>query len=116
MPQKLTPPAACPAAAEEGAQGQQEQPASLEAWRLRPERTGSLRILTWGGIGYSTAQWQRYFASLYRGKLYLQEREGAASVARTVNAWSNRWVETIEGGLLGRLVFALSAAVTMWAM
>ena len=97
VPKQLKGLAACPAAAEEGVQGQQEQPASLEAWRLRPEKTGTLRILTWGGIGYSTAQWQRYFASLYRGKLYLQEREGAAGVARTVNAWSNRWVGTLRG-------------------
>ena len=70
-----------------------------------------MRILTWGGIGYSTAQWQRYFASLYRGKLYLQEREGAASVARTVNAWSNRWVGT-DGewtALLAGLRFVSSA-------
>lgn len=49
--------------------------AGQELWRQHAEYEGAVRVLTWGGIGYSSASWcPRY------GVLYQVGREGGSSV------------------------------------
>lgn len=65
--------------------------AAPAAWRLTPERQGTLRLLTWAGLGHGTAQWQSQWACLHRGALYLLPSQDAEdSEAAYQNAWLGR--------------------------
>lgn len=51
-------------------------------WRLEAEKEGKVRVLEWGGIGYSTAKWPRQYAVLHRGQLYITpDRESVSPIA-----------------------------------
>ena len=77
------------AAPESEAATKQEQ---LPQWRISPDQTGPLRVLTWGGIARNTPQWPQRWASLYRGSLYLLEHSDAEEPLESWNIWNGRYV------------------------
>lgn len=76
-------------APEPEAAAKQEQ---LPQWRISPDQTGPLRVLTWGGIARNTPRWPHRWASLYRGSLYLLEHSDAAEPLESWNIWNGRCV------------------------
>ena len=67
-----------------------EQEQQVQQWQLSPEQSGNLRLLQWGGISRSTAQWPSRWGALYQGTLHLLESETAADPLQTHNIWNNR--------------------------
>lgn len=74
------------AAASPAAGAWAEQP----RWRADAEYSGRLKVLEWGGLSRSSAQWQPRWAALHRGLLYLLPDQDAPAPTATHNIWRNR--------------------------
>ena len=60
-------------------------------WRRDSEYSGKVRVLEWGGISRTTAQWPSRWVALYRGSLYILPSEKASSAPSSYNIWTNRF-------------------------
>ena len=65
---------------------QPEQP----RWRADAEYSGKLRVLEWGGLSRTSAQWAPRWATLHRGTLYLLPAQASSAAPATHNIWTNR--------------------------
>ena len=66
--------------------GAKEDPQAARAkavWRIQAEREGPVRVLQWGGIGYSTAKWPHRYAVLYRGHIYVLDKKSSLTPLAT---------------------------------
>jgi len=67
------------------------QPVKQEAqkWRTDSEYSGAMRMLEWGGVTRTTAQWPKKWAALYRGSLYVLDSEDATAAPTVHNVWTS---------------------------
>lgn len=67
------------------------QPVKQEAqkWRTDSEHSGAMRVLEWGGVTRTTAQWPKKWAALYRGSLYVLDSEDATAAPTVHNVWTS---------------------------
>jgi vacuolar protein sorting-associated protein 13A/C len=63
-----------------------------EAWKSHADCHGLLKILTWTGIGRSTASWVSRYTVLYRGKLYLYEGKHTEKTTEVITTWPDKVV------------------------
>jgi len=71
-------------------------------WRTNPDRQGSVRRLTWGGLGHATAQWKPQWAALHRGSLHLLPSQDADDGDDdTVNVWQGRRIAVLDPDMVG---------------
>lgn len=83
----VTSPSALPSSSPE------EQRRSREAWRLHADCQGPLKLLTWTGIGRSTASWVSRYSLLYRGKMYIyKEGKETEKATEVITTWPDRVV------------------------
>ena len=81
----------CPTGPAEGAKDTAaSQPVKEEQqkWRTDCEHSGKVRVLEWGGVTCTTAQWPKKWAALYRGCLYVLDSEDASAAPAVHNVWS----------------------------
>ena len=70
-------------------QQQQAQPGK-QAWRQEADYSGPVRALEWGGIAYATATWQKRYAYLHRGRIYLLQKRSSPNELTSHGVWLNR--------------------------
>lgn len=75
-----------------GEPGLQPAPKEVPQWRRDSEFSGKVRVLEWGGISRTTAQWPTRWVALYRGSLYVLPKEDANASPTIHNIWTNRCV------------------------
>ena len=73
-----------------GEPGRPPAPKEVPQWRRDSEFSGKVRVLEWGGLSRTTAQWPTRWVALYRGSLYVMPREDADTSPTTYNIWTNR--------------------------
>ena len=66
-----------------------------QKWRIDCEHSGALRVLEWGGVTRTTAQWPKKWAAVRRGSLYVLNSEDSDA---------QRLLSTISGAQTGVLV------------
>ena len=97
-PSELTAPSSTPGPATLGVVGSgegeegDEDGAGAEGWRARADFEGPIKVLTWTGLGRTTASWCPRYAVLYQGKIYLYEHEHGSKVVSTLSIWPDRVV------------------------
>jgi hypothetical protein len=72
-----------------------------DEWRLRADRQGDLRVLTWGGLARSTATWCPRHAVLHQGRLYMFENQSDRKAAETVVIWPERRIDRVPSEHVG---------------
>ena len=60
-----------------------------QKWRADCEHSGALRVLEWGGVTRTTAQWPKKWAAVRRGSLYVLDSEGSDAAPAVYNIWSS---------------------------
>ena len=62
-----------------------------QAWRQEADYSGKVTVLVWGGIAYATATWQKRYAFLHRGRLYLLQKRSSPEELSSHSIWLNRY-------------------------
>ncbi|KAK9819963.1 hypothetical protein WJX72_004515 [[Myrmecia] bisecta] len=81
-----------PAHGPEDASSAAAAPAGQPPWRTQAEFSRPVRVLEWGGVARTLAQWPQRQAYLYRGQLYLLDSDQASEPTQTHNIWIGRRV------------------------
>lgn len=61
-----------------------------DAWLAAADYQGPVKILQYRGIGQPRAYWDRAFAALYRGRLYVFSTRGSAQVLAVHQVWNQQ--------------------------
>ena len=67
----------------------QHKAQEVQQWRADCEHSGNLRVLEWGGVTRTTAQWPKKWAAVRRGSLYLLDSEDSDAAPAVHNIWSS---------------------------
>ncbi len=78
-----------PAEGGKGAATSQSMALEQQKWRTDSEHSGTVRVLEWGGVTRTTAQWPKKWAALYRGSLYVLDSQDTAGAPAVHNLWSS---------------------------
>lgn len=89
-------------------EGEEDDETQAEGWRARSDFEGPIKVLTWTGLGRTTASWCPRYAVLYQGKLYLYENEHANKVVSTVSVWPDRAVLPVPPENIGQCPHVLA--------
>jgi hypothetical protein len=84
-----------------GSAAQQPERLELQKWRTDCEHSGKIRMLEWGGVTRTTAQWPEKWAALYRGGLYSLDSEDSTLAPTVHNVWSTNRCASIPAAYLG---------------
>ena len=60
-----------------------------QKWRTDCEFSGPLKVLEWGGVTRTTAQWPKKWAAVRRGSLYVLDSEDSDAAPAVHNIWSS---------------------------
>ena len=71
---------------------------SRKQWQREADWSGTVRVLEWGGLTRTAAQWPRRAMQLSRGTLSLRSAPGSLDILATYNIWNKR-LSTFQGGL-----------------
>jgi vacuolar protein sorting-associated protein 13A/C len=95
----LPPPAAPPGGGEDGGGGGGAPQG--EAWRQHAEREGAVRVLTWTGLGRTTATWAPRHGVVYQGWLYLYDPDRPEKLVGSCQLWPDRRVARLPADIAG---------------
>ena len=78
-----------PSDASKAKNADQHKAQEVQQWRADCEHSGALRVLEWGGVTRTTAQWPKKWAAVRRGSLYLLDSEDSDAAPTVHNIWSS---------------------------
>lgn len=78
-----------------------DEPVDRAPWIKAAEYTSPVDALVWHGFASASSRWQRRFAVVYRGTLYLMEREGSPVIVRQIALWQQRRIVPVPAAVAG---------------
>ena len=87
-------------------QGSRQAAIATATWRLQAEYEGPVKVLHWGGVGRATAEWQRQYAVLYRGKLYFLESKQSLEPTSIVDLFPKRYSHILRININSQTIIA----------